>query len=161
MVHGLRDLCDGDQAHSAQVGFALHHAHDLRKLPKLIRLCRSQWISFEERNDVTHQITESSDFVPIQMLPVVVMSPIDEDVTASEELLHIMQNMHTPRSLYDYEDRLYLPAESVRGIAIERHAEAAFTVNETDDPLLESWPFLLIVRTRHVFTAFPRAIGSR
>ena len=31
-------------------------------------------------------------------------------------------------------------------------AETTFTVDEADDPLLDPWPFLLIVRTRRILT---------
>ena len=42
---------------------------------------------------------------------------------------------------------LDLPAEEAPAIAHDRDRETAFTVDEADDPLLESWPFLLIART--------------
>jgi hypothetical protein len=35
----------------------------------------------------------------------------------------------------------------------DRNAEAALAVDEADDPLLETWPFLLIVRTGRIFTS--------
>ena len=48
---------------------------------------------------------------------------------------------------------LHLPAEPARTIADHRNGEATFSVGEADDPLLYSWPFLLIVRTERIFTA--------
>ena len=48
---------------------------------------------------------------------------------------------------------LDLPAESAPGVANHGNREAALTVDEADDPLLDTWPFLLIVRTGWVFTA--------
>jgi hypothetical protein len=88
----------------------------------------------------------------------IVASSIDEDAAAPEELPQLVQNMHAPDSLDHCEYGLDLPTQSHRVAPEDRNAEAAFTVYETNDPLLESWPFLLIVRTRHVFTAFPRAV---
>ena len=35
---------------------------------------------------------------------------------------------------------------------MDRQTEAAFAVDEADDPLLDSWPFLLIARTGRIFT---------
>ena len=35
---------------------------------------------------------------------------------------------------------------------MNRTTETAFTVDEADDPSLESWPFLLIARTRRIVT---------
>ncbi len=48
---------------------------------------------------------------------------------------------------------LDLPAEPKPGVLHDTHRKASFAVGEPDDPLLESWPFLLIVRTGWVFTA--------
>ena len=38
-------------------------------------------------------------------------------------------------------------------VAHYRDRKAAFTVDEADDPLLDTWPFLLIVRTGRIVTA--------
>jgi hypothetical protein len=51
------------------------------------------------------------------------------------------------------EPRLNLPSQRHLSISLDRTAQATFTVDEADDPLLYSWPFLLIVRTGHFFTA--------
>jgi len=37
--------------------------------------------------------------------------------------------------------------------SVRNQSETFFTVNETDYPLRETWPFLLIVRTGRIFTA--------
>jgi hypothetical protein len=47
---------------------------------------------------------------------------------------------------------LDLPAESTTRIPNHRDREATFTVDEADDPLLNTWPFLLIVRTGWIVT---------
>ena len=39
------------------------------------------------------------------------------------------------------------------GLRTHRDREAPFAVDEADDPLLDAWPFLLIVRTGRIFTA--------
>jgi len=46
-----------------------------------------------------------------------------------------------------------LPTYAARVVAEDRNAEAAFAVDEADDPLRETWPFLLIVRTGRIFTS--------
>jgi len=46
-----------------------------------------------------------------------------------------------------------LPAESAARIADHRDRKAALAVDEADDPLLDTWPFLLIARTGRIFTA--------
>ncbi len=47
---------------------------------------------------------------------------------------------------------LDLPAEPAPRIAHHADREAAFTVDEADDPLLDTWSFLLIVRTGRIVT---------
>ena len=47
---------------------------------------------------------------------------------------------------------LDLPAEPATRVPHHRDREAAFTVDEADDPLLNTWPFLLIVRTGWIVT---------
>ena len=47
---------------------------------------------------------------------------------------------------------LDLPAESTIRVPHHGDREAPFAVDEADDPLLETWPFLLIVRTGRIVT---------
>ncbi len=82
----------------------------------------------------------------------VVVPTVATDVAAFEEPLQLVQDLHAPRSLNHGEARLDLPAETTRAIPEDRHAEASFAVDEADDPLLETWPFLLIVRTGRIVT---------
>ena len=56
-------------------------------------------------------------------------------------------------SLNHCERRLNLPADTTRAVPKDWNAEAAFAVDEADDPLRKSWPFLLIARTGRIFTA--------
>src|SRR5215831_13947290 len=82
----------------------------------------------------------------------VVVSTIHLDLTNSEELLQLVQDMHAPPSLSHDELWLNLPTQARRDVPEKRNAETALAVDEPDDPLLESWPFLLIVRTERVVT---------
>jgi hypothetical protein len=83
---------------------------------------------------------------------VIVVSAIDEYAAAPEELPQLVQYLHAPFSLNDRKRRLNLPTESIGRIPKDRNAEAPFTVDEADDPLLDAWPFLLIARTRRIVT---------
>ena len=98
-------------------------------------------------------ITERPDPKVEQILSMVVMPPVTADSTATEVLLQEVQDLHAARSLNHGELRLDLPAEATRAVPEDRNAEAPFAVDEADDPLLEAWPFLLIVRTGRIFTA--------
>lgn len=83
----------------------------------------------------------------------VVVPPIYVNTTASKELLQFVQNMYAPRSLNHNEVRLDLPPDLHLWATEERSTETALPVYETDDPLLESRPFLLIFRTPRIVTA--------
>ena len=85
----------------------------------------------------------------------IVVSTIATDRTTLEELLQRVQYLHTPLSLYLGAARLNLPTETTRMIAEDWNAEAAFAVDEADDPLCDTWPFLLIVRTGRIVTHVP------
>jgi hypothetical protein len=138
MVHCLRDVGDLDQALLSQVGFPFHHPHNNRKLLELFGFCRSQWVLFEERDNAANQVFESIHIIPVQVLSMVVASSVDEDSAAFEELSQLVQDMHASRPLNHSEYRLDLPAQSHGGASEDRNAEAPFSVNESDDPLLES-----------------------
>jgi hypothetical protein len=130
----------------------LHHPNNRRELDELIGFRSHQRILFEERNDPVRQIAKCPNVITKQVLAMIVMTSIDEDVTASEVLLQYMQDSHAPLSLDHCKGWLNLPTEPVRMVPEDRKTEAAFTVDEADDPLLDSWPFLLIARTGWIFT---------
>jgi hypothetical protein len=71
---------------------------------------------------------------------------------APEEPLQEVMYLCAFHSLNYRESRLNLPAEPTRPILKDRNAEAAFAVDEADDPLRKIWPFLLIVRTNRIIT---------
>ena len=83
----------------------------------------------------------------------VVVSSIPVDATTSKVVSNQLQDLDAPLSLDNCEHGLQLPSDSHNGVTLDRTAEAAFTVDEADDPLLDTWPFLLIARTGRVFTA--------
>src|SRR5437870_1014464 len=56
---------------------------------------------------------------------------------------------------------LDLPAESAHLVSHHRDRKATFTVDEADDPLLNTWPFLLIVRTGWIFTEHGHIFSRR
>ena len=82
----------------------------------------------------------------------VVASDMTSDLTTVEESLQSMQRIDAPLSLNHDEARLDLPTQLCGVVPKERNAETTFAVDEADDPLRETWPFLLIVRTRRIFT---------
>jgi hypothetical protein len=87
-----------------------------------------------------------------EVLSVIVVSPIAVDPPAAEELHEKFQGLDASFALNDREPRLHLPTDPHLRTAMDRTTETAFTVDEADDPSLESWPFLLIARTRRIVT---------
>ena len=83
---------------------------------------------------------------------VVVAGALDQ-VPAAELLDEEFECRPGGCGLGDRELMLDLPAESATRVAHHRDRETAFTVDEADDPLLDTWPFLLIVRTGWIVTA--------
>lgn len=153
MVHRFRHPCDLTEPVHCEVNALAHQPYDVGELDELTLLCRSQWMCFEKRNDRPNEITEGPDAVSVQVFPMVIVTSVAAHVAALEKLLQLVQNLHAPRSLYHAEVRLYLPTKPTAAVPEDRNTEAAFAVDEADDPLLESWPFLLIGRTDRIVTA--------
>ena len=158
MVHGLCDRRDLAQPFHREVAAELHHADDNSELLKLIGFRRSQWVRFEKRNDPVHQVGKRSDVETPEILPMVVVPAVETDTAASEEVLQLVQDMHTPLSLDHRELGLDLPPQATRAVPEDRNAEAPLAVDEADDPLLGTWPFLLIVRAGRIVTAHASTI---
>lgn len=152
-VHHLRNPCDLAEPVHCEVDLPAHQPHDFREADELIMLCCSQRMCFKKRNDRPDEITERPDAVSVQVLPVIIVTSVAARVAAFEEPLQRVQTLHAPCSLDHAEVRLYLPAEPTAAVPEDRNTEAAFPVDEADDPLLETWPFLLIGRTDRIVTA--------
>ena len=56
---------------------------------------------------------------------------------------------------------LHLPPELGARVGYDADREAPLAVGDADDPLLETWSFLLIARTGRFVTAHPLKIRAR
>ncbi len=83
----------------------------------------------------------------------IVVSAVAIDLSAIKMIADHLESMKTSLSLNHREPRLALSSHRHHRITVNRTAKAAFPVDEADDPLLKTWPFLLIVRTDRIFTA--------
>jgi hypothetical protein len=86
MIHGFGDLDDFDQPTVGEMNTRLNQPYTFRKLQEVALLGSSQRILIKERNDGLYQFFPSSNAVPIHMLLVVVVSPIDIDGANTKEL---------------------------------------------------------------------------
>jgi hypothetical protein len=106
----------------------------------------------EKRDDAAHQVVKTPDAEAPHVLAVIVVTTIYRHGATPKEGMQGVNNVHAALPLHNGELRLSLPAQSACRVAKDRNAEAAFAVDEADDPLRSQWPFLLIARTRRIFT---------
>src|SRR5436190_21963464 len=83
----------------------------------------------------------------------VVVPAVPVDPAASEEANEVLQNIPARGPLSHGELRSNLPTESHLVAPIDRAAEAAFTVDEANDPSDGRESFLLVFRTSIIVTA--------
>ena len=138
------------------MGSVLHESQDVSESLEVGSLGGSQWVCLEERH---HPLDEQ--FPPLhgeaeQDLPVIGWTALLDDLPAREHLLEVFERRPRGLGLGDGELVLDLPAEPTPGVPDHRDREAPFAVDEADDPLLSTWPFLLIDRTGRIVTAHGR-----
>jgi hypothetical protein len=158
-IHRLRDLDDRDETVDRLVtagGDELDASHELLEV---VTLRGPQRILLKERNDDVLQLAASSYDVSVQVLAMVVVSPIRDHLTSAEELTKLVEHMGALRALRHRELVSNLVtefvADSTRPVLLPNKAdgEASFSVYEADHPATEfDQPFLLVCRTRHVVT---------
>lgn len=87
VIHRLLDFRDLDDSIDRHMSAELHQLGDPYELLEVSSLRSSQWILEEERHDLRAEILEPIDVEPEEILLVVVTSPVDIDLPASEEPL--------------------------------------------------------------------------
>jgi hypothetical protein len=153
MIHGFHDLRNATQPVDRKMQSTVHHLEDRPEPPKLPGLGRDQWICLEERNNLLAKIASVEDREAHEVFSVIVMALVSVDLAAPEVLSKNLESSDAAFPLHHHESRLDLPPDPHDTIALDRTAETTFTVDEADDPLLDSWPFLLIARTRRIVTS--------
>ena len=153
MVHRLNDLRDLNETWHRKVRSELDQPTNLDELCEVLSLRSSQWVRFEERDDLVAQVPESEDLVRTEILAMVVVSAVDIHLAATEEHHHRIENVPARLALNHDKCWLHLPAEAHRAVLEDRAAEAAFPIDETHQPIVGEESFLLIVRTGWIFTA--------
>jgi hypothetical protein len=99
VIHGLGDLDDLDQPTVGEMNTRPNQPYTFRELQEVTLLGGSQRIPIKERNYGFHQIIPCSDTVPIHMLFVVVVSPIDIDGANTKELHEQVETVDARRAL--------------------------------------------------------------
>jgi hypothetical protein len=148
----LLNQCDPAQSINGQMQAPLHHVEDLPELQEVLAFGSNQRIYFEERHDSLTKIIPPKDLIRKQVLLMVVMPSVAIDLPATEGCRQEFESPQALLALDNNESRLHLPSQSHTAVLLDGTTEAAFAVDEADDPLLDSWPFLLIARTRRIVT---------
>ncbi len=99
VIHGFSDFDDVDQPTVGEMNTRLNQPYTFRKLQEVALLGSSQRILLKERNYGFHQIAPRSNAVPIHMLLVVVVSPIDIDGANTKELHEQVETVDARRAL--------------------------------------------------------------
>src|ERR1700677_295415 len=88
-VHRLCDSGDRLDPRHPPMRSHLHQINDVYELFEVFSFRGSQLICLEERNNRVAQLTEPCDSIAAEVLPMVVMPPIDGDVTTPEGLCEL------------------------------------------------------------------------
>ena len=130
----------------------LHQVQYRGEPDEVVALCGDEWMFLEERHHDVLQLMATLHGEAPHGPTVVVMAAVHDQMTDAEDLPEEFQRAKGGGRLGDRELVLDLPAETAPSVAHHADREAAFTVDEADDPLLDTWPFLLIVRTGRIVT---------
>lgn len=121
----------------------------------------------EERNDRCYEIPSSPHHIAIQVLRVVVVSPIRDHATHPEELHELVKTRDALGALRHRKLVRHLiaglvafPARSVM-LPNKADGEATLSVYKTNNPAKPDQSFLLISCTRHIVTVPPTWDGTR
>jgi hypothetical protein len=113
----------------------------------------SEWMFLEEGDDTLHQVPAPLHGEAAQGLAVARVVLLLDHFAAPEDPNQVLEHVLRTESLDDRELVLDLPTRFHSRIPHDSNREAAFPVDEADDPLLNTWSFLLIVRTARIFTS--------
>ena len=136
-----------------EMSAGLHGTQYRRESLEVEALRGSQRMFFEERHHSLQQIFTTLHREAKQDLSMIEWTKAFDHTTAPELLVEELQCRPRGCRLGHRELMLDLPAETATWVAHYRDRKAAFTVDEADDPLLNTWPFLLIARTGRIVTA--------
>jgi hypothetical protein len=159
-VHRLSDLGDLDETFGRLVPAMRDQLNAARELQEVLLLRTSHRILLEERNDRLQEIVAFPNDVSKHVLAVIVVPPVRNDVSDTEELTKLLEARDAWGALRDrelvshLETGLVASSSRTAWLPHETDREASFSVYKTDHPSTKlDQPFLLIFRvTRHVVT---------
>jgi hypothetical protein len=131
-----------------------HCSHDRRKLLEVLLLGRQERRPLEEGNHALKEISTSSYDVDKSTI----FPSVGLDVTATTESLAYQPKHLSPVTvLADMKLRYQLIPAATGRVAVDSDGETALTINIARNVAIQ--PFLLIVRTHHIFTVSIAPVG--
>jgi len=166
-IHRFSDLRNVRQAEMAFVDTSVDHLDTASELLEISLLRRMHVVLRKERNDRVDQIRSTPHHIAIQVLLVIVVSPIGDHASHSEEAHELVQTGNALHALrYSKLVRhliaglVAFPARSI-WLPNETNGEATLSVYKTNNPAELNQPFLLVFCTHHVVTVPPTSDGTR
>ena len=98
-IHRLRDLSDVGQTRMGQMMSAIDETYALREACEVALLGCVHRVAAKERDDRVDQVPPTPNHVAIQVLPVVVMPPIGEHTSHTEERGQFLEARNASRAL--------------------------------------------------------------
>ncbi len=136
----------------------LHQLQHLTKPNEVELFGGTKWTFFEAGDHGRHEIRSPLHTEATQGVVMIVVSLLLDHHATPEDPAKGHQGGSRTTGLDHGKLVLDLPAQGHPRVSYERDRETSFPVDEADGPLLDAWPFLLIVRTGRVVTAHSHII---
>jgi len=166
-IHRLSNLRDIRQTRPGPMGTDVDHLDTARELLESTLLRRMHRVRDEEGDDRLDQILPPAHHIAVQVLLVVVVSPVGDDATHIEEIPKLVKTRGAPCALRHRELVAHLIASLVAFSAgpiwlpDKPDGEASLSVYKTNYPAKLNQSFLLISCTRHIVTVSPTRDDTR
>jgi hypothetical protein len=158
-IHRLGDLDDVEQPSRRQVMTLVDQLHAQSETVEIDSLGAPKREHPKERNDLSKEVRTLPYDEAMQMLTMVVASPVDDDLACAEEALKLLQAIQASLALDDSELMRDLKAGLVASPAWpvwlpdKADREASFSVYKTNHPADLDQSFLLVFCTDRIVTA--------
>jgi hypothetical protein len=166
-IHRLSNLRDIRQTRPGPMGTDVDHLDTARELLEITLLRRMHRVRDEEGDDRLDQILPPAHHIAVQVLRVVVVSPVGDDATHIEEIPKLVKTRGAPCALRHRELVGHLIASLVAFSAgpiwlpDKPDGEASLSVYKTYNPAELNQPFLLVFCTHGIVTVQPAWDGTR
>jgi hypothetical protein len=135
-VHRLSNLDDVDQTLTGEVVASIDVPHAQSEAIEVDALCALQRERLEERNDLPKEVRPLPHDVPLDVLAMVVVAPVDQHLADPEEALELSEAasaslaLHHGKLMRDLEAGSIAGSPAPRRLSDEADGEASLSVYE-------------------------------